>query len=79
MQNTHSTAHPDAFRSQMPKATEESTPVSNFLGPLLAQHNGVLKDAGYDDVSDFHNIKDAELNALVDRMLANTCPDGRRL
>ena len=52
------------------------TPVSSFLGTNLAEHSSLLKDAGYDDVSDFCNIDDEELSALADSLISQRVPIG---
>ena len=64
------------FRLHMSEANEEPSPVSVFLGLHLAEHSKLLKAAGYDDVTDFHNIGGEELSELSERLIANGMPLG---
>ena len=55
----------DVCAPHMADDVVKSSPLSGFLGCALAPYSAMLKAIGYDDVNDFANVSDNELNELV--------------
>ena len=74
---TNAAASPAVTPADAASASEQS-PLTKLLGGSLLAWRGTLRTLGYDDVTDYSNIDDAELEGLH-RLLTTEhgCPLGR--